>query len=93
MCQADARMRRALLLLAPVAALVVVTVVGPAGGAATPATFSPPLKLPTWSGSEPSIAVDPQDPSAVYVSAPQHIPAVLNQAAGNTGSGSNGVGF
>jgi len=29
----------------------------------------------------------------VYVSAPQHIPAALNEAAGNTGSGSNGVGF
>src|SRR5437588_6228280 len=86
-------MRRLLLLLAPVAALVVLTATGPTGGAATPATYSPPLKLPAWSGSEPSIAVDPQDPNAVYITAPQHIPAVLNQAAGNTGSGSNGVGF
>src|SRR5437588_527630 len=86
-------MRRLLLLLAPVAALVVLTATGPTGGAATPATYSPPLKLPAWSGSEPSIAVDPKDPNAVYVSAPQHIPAVLNQAAGNMGSGSNGVGF
>ena len=29
---------------------------------------------------------------SVYVTAPQHIPALLNQLAGNTGSGSNGVG-
>ena len=98
LCQADRCMRRVLLLLVPVAALATLTATGPARGAgATGATgapaWSPPLQLPKWSGSEPSVAIDPKDASAVYVSAPQHIPAVLNQAAGNTTSGSNGVGF
>jgi LPXTG-motif cell wall-anchored protein len=86
-------MRRVLVLLVPALALALLTASGSAGGATTPPTYSAPLKLPAWSGSEPSIAIDPNDPNAVYVSAPQHIPAVLNQAAGNTGSGSNGVGF
>ena len=88
-------MRRVLFVLLPAVALaaLAVTVTGPAGRAANQPAFSPPLQLPKWSGSEPSIAIDPNDPSAVYVSAPQHIPAVLNGAAGNTGSGTNGVGF
>ena len=84
LCQADRCMRRVLLLLVPVAALATLTATGPARGAgATGATgapaWSPPLQLPKWSGSEPSVAIDPKDASAVYVSAPQHIPAVLNQ--------------
>jgi hypothetical protein len=86
-------MRRALLLLVPAAALAVFTTSAPARGASSPAVWSAPMKLPKWSGSEPSIAIDPNDANAVYVTAPQHIPAVLNQAAGNMGSGSNGVGF
>jgi LPXTG-motif cell wall-anchored protein len=86
-------MRRVLLLLAPVLALVVFTATGPAGSVASPPVWSAPMQLPRWSGSEPSIAIDPGDPNAVYVSAPQHIPAALNQAAGNMSSGSNGVGF
>src|SRR3954471_15763257 len=86
-------MRRGVLLLVPAVALAVLGATAPAKSAPSAPVWSAPLKLPTWSGSEPSIAVDPNDPNAVYVSAPQHIPAVLNQAAGNMGSGSNGVGF
>jgi LPXTG-motif cell wall-anchored protein len=86
-------MRRVLLLLVSAVALAVITAGAPAKGAPSPPVWSAPQKLPQWSGSEPSIAIDPNDPNAVYVSAPQHIPAVLNQAAGNMGSGSNGVGF
>ncbi|MCU1450017.1 MAG: exo-alpha-sialidase, partial [Acidimicrobiales bacterium] len=90
-------MRRFALLLPALAVtalgVAVLTPAGPARGAGGTLAFSPPLRLPKWSGSEPSIAIDPNDPSAVYVSAPQHIPAALNEAAGNTGSGSNGVGF
>src|SRR5947199_6622857 len=63
-------MRRVLLLLVPAAALAVFTAIGPATGAAAPPAWSPPLQLPKWSGSEPSVAIDPSDPSAVYVSAP-----------------------
>jgi hypothetical protein len=84
---------RRVIVLVPILALALVASTGPGGSAAAPAAFSPPVKLPKWSGGEPSIAIDAQDPNAVYVVAPQHIPAVLNGAAGNTGSGSNGVGF
>jgi hypothetical protein len=74
-------------------ALARFTVATPALGATSATSFSPPMKLPKWSGSEPSITFDPNDRSAVYVTAPQHIPAALNPVAGNTGSGTNGVGF
>jgi hypothetical protein len=54
--QAEYSMRRVLLFLVP---------------AVAPAVWSTPQKLAQWSGSEPSIAIDPNDANAVYVSAPQ----------------------
>ncbi|MBV8982615.1 MAG: hypothetical protein JO086_17080, partial [Acidimicrobiia bacterium] len=59
-------MRRLLFLLIPAVALaaLAVTVTGPAGVAANPPAFSPPVQLPRWGGSEPSIAIDPNDANA-----------------------------
>jgi hypothetical protein len=54
--------------------------------------FSPPAKLPAWAGGEPSLAFDPSGNGAVYVTAPQSIPALLNGPLGGTG-GSKGVGL
>src|SRR5437763_16606512 len=85
-------MRRVLLWMVPAMALAGFTVATPAPGATCASSFSPPMKLPKWSGSEPAITFDPNDRNAVYVTAPQHIPAALNPVAGNTGSGTNGVG-
>src|SRR3954454_1083235 len=86
-------MRRVLLWMVAAMALAGFTAVTPALGATSAPSFSPPMRLPKWSGSEPSITVDANDRNAVYVSAPQHIPAALNPVAGNTGSGTNGVGI
>src|SRR3954452_13371502 len=85
-------MRRVLLWMVAALAMAGFTGVTPALGATTAPSGRPPIKLPKWGGSEPSIAVDPNDRDAVYVTAPQHIPAALNPVAGNTGSGTNGVG-
>src|SRR5438132_6481272 len=67
----------------------------PAARAQTPAaplSFSNPLELPKWAGGEPSIAADPTGNGAVYVTAPQFIPAAANALPGSPG-GTDGVGF
>jgi hypothetical protein len=48
-------------------------------------------KLNTWAGGEPSIAIDPNNPNDVYVTAPQFVPAALNSTLGIPG-GNQGVG-
>src|SRR4051812_41835710 len=54
--------------------------------------FAAAQRLPKWSGGEPSIAADPSGNGAVYVTAPQFIPAALNGPTG-TGAGPEGIGF
>ena len=85
-------MRRILLVLSA-SLLALLATTGLSHGASAPLTFSAPLKLDKWSGSEPSITIDPKDPNAVYVSAPQRIPALFNGVTGNPQDGTNGVGF
>ncbi len=73
----------------------------PAGARSHPATtarpraalaFSAPQRLPAWAGGEPSLAFDPSGDGAVYITAPQSIPAVANGPF-QTGGRSRGVGL
>ncbi|HET6818801.1 MAG TPA: hypothetical protein VFH66_16345 [Mycobacteriales bacterium] len=60
-------------------------------GTAGAPVFTKPLMLKGYAGGEPSLAVDPVNPSNVYVTAPQFVPAVLNPVLGSP-AGSKGVG-
>src|SRR4051795_13352886 len=61
--------------------------------------FTKPIMLKGYAGGEPSLAIDPVHPSDIYVTAPQAIPSVANNALWSTGLFSGptpapkGVGF
>ncbi|HVB27658.1 MAG TPA: hypothetical protein VNE21_07085, partial [Mycobacteriales bacterium] len=55
-------------------------------------SFTTPLALGKWSGGEPSLAFDPNNPRNLYITAPQSVPAAVNGPLAD-GSGSQGVGF
>lgn len=54
----------------------------PAAAGAATLTFSPPQQLPQFSGSEPSLAFDPNGTGDAYVSAPQGIPTAVGAPLG-----------
>src|SRR3954447_1248395 len=63
------------------------------------AVFTKRMTLKGYAGGEPSLALDPVHPSNVYVTAPQAIPSIANNALWSTGLFSGptpapkGVGF
>ena len=64
---------------------------GATGRAHRAPSFSKPVVLKGYGGGEPSLALDPNRPNYVYVTAPQGIPSVAGSALGI--SSPNGIGF
>jgi len=93
--------RRSLIALAGLigSAVAIAPAMATTSGSSGAPVFTKPMMLKGYAGGEPSLALDPVHPNDVYVTAPQAIPSVANNALWATGLFSGptpapkGVGF